>query len=777
MELARYVSAPHLGAAPRHRFASARSPGRLLVLALAAALLALLLSGSAFAEEPPRLPVNDGPTRVVGIDPTGVTGTVSVRGCTPDAADIDLRAIPLTVGAPGFEPVALDPRQTQLRARVHPTTNPHAHGFSIDGLRPGIPYAMSIALSSTSSCPRVFWRSASHGIAVGGSSVDIDGVAVTTTLEVLDPKTQEWVGADELDFADPQAGKRTFRWRSTLPGVVGGQLQISTAKFPTTGAFGACDEPDSGVVYRRQLTANETEVDFDRVLSRESVGESAFRLLEVGAPLYARVLPRTAAGTSCDTDGQGVSGWVVLGKPHAATPALPPLPSERPILTAGLEHVYTPPWLASGGDQGHPTYLERGYRVVKGHTLPTKAACEVGLVPPASLTDPLGCALVTSGKYPGGATLTEANHDWFYLGWVSDVGGGGSVLEDTFVPLVTGPIEAFGVAVTAAAELYEDIKDAVKKLAYETLVALPGIGDVCESYEDACKQAISTGLTIAMTAMGLPPSIPNWQQLKQEGIDYLAAEAGEQIEESSGIPGSAPVAEWALKQLAQEALDELTANRSGAGGAYDWVVAYAGMDPASWVVEVKKFTTDPLPPNVVLKRYTTNLYRGGDLPLPRTFPESGTLRIPMVLQPNLAGIDAPLCRASFYTDPQAQCVAVPGATAPVCQYQTNGDWYAGAPWHDDPGCARHGELVAIYYRDTWVAKKLDVQTCTWLGVATLLKHVEISPSQGDGEWWPLGTSWTTSVSYKDSPLLTMSVNGFVPPKVGATWSGPFFKAC
>jgi len=775
MELAGNLSAPHSGTAALHRSAPARSPGRrLLVLALAAALLGLLVSGSALAEESPRLPVDEGPGRIVGIDPTGVTGTVSVRGCTPDAADIDLRAIPLTVGAPGSEPVALDPRQTQLHARVLPTRNPHAHGFSIDGLRPGIPYALSISVPSTSSCPKVFWRSASHGIAVGGSAVDIEGVAVTTTLEVLDPKTEEWVGADELDFADPQAAKRTLRWRSTLPDVVGGELQISTSKFATAGAFGACDEPGKGVVYRRQLTANETEVDFARVLSRQTVSDSEFRLLQAGAPLYARVVARTAAGPACDTDRQGVSGWVVLGKPHAVA-APPTWPLFGPVFAAGDGHVYTPPWLASGRDHGHPTYLEHGFRVVKAHRLPQAKDCNL---PPygAASRDPLGCALVTTGKYAGGTTLTEANRDWFYLSWVSDSGGGSGFINESLAPLVSATVEAMGLAVTAAAELYEDIKDAVAELAYDIVSTTPIIGDICSSHEDACMKAIRTGMKIGLTAMGLPPSLPNWEQLKQQGIDYLAAEAGEQIEETTEIPGSGAVAEWALKQVAQKALDELTANRGWTATGYDWVVPYEGFDPASWVVEVKKLTTDPLPPGVVLKRYTTDLYRGDDVPLPRRFPENGTLRIPMVLPPNLTGIDAPLCRASFYTDPQANCSPISGATKPICQSQTNADSaHPGTLWHDDPGCSSLAELVAIYYRDAWVANKLDVESCTSLGAATFLKHVEITPSQ-DG-WLSLGTSWTSSVSYEATPLLTMSMIGFVPPKVGATWSGPFFKGC
>jgi hypothetical protein len=288
-------------------------------------------------------------------------------------------------------------------------------------------------------------------------------------------------------------------------------------------------------------------------------------------------------------------------------------------------------------------------------------------------------------------------------------------------------------------------------------------------------KAIRTGMTIGMTAMGLPPSLPNWEQLKQQGIDYLAAEAGEQIEETTEIPGSGAVAEWALKQVAQKALDELTANRGWTATGYDWVGPYEGFDPASWVVEVKKLTTDPLPPGGRLEAVHDGSLprrrRAAPAQVPRerhpAHPDGAPAErhghrrtaLPRVVLHRSAGqLLADLRRDEADLPEPDECTAHPGTL-----------------WHDDPGCSSLAELVAIYYRDAWVANKLDVESCTSLGAATFLKHVEITPSQ-DG-WLSLGTSWTSSVSYEATPLLTMSMIGFVPPKVGATWSGPFFKAC
>lgn len=703
--------------------------------------------------------LEDEPRRGLLPDPTHITGTVDVRGCTPTASDLDVRATPISVGTADSELVPLDPRQTQLRAQIRPTANPHAHVFSIVGVRPALPYRISIFLPPSPICPRVFWRSSSNGLAVGGGpSVDIEGVAVTTRLEVQSAGTGAWVGADELDSTDPAAGTRTFRWSSTVPGIVRGELQVSTRRFPTDGAFGACDEPDGGVVYRQQLPAVQTdggwspvEVDLSRALSRDRVGSTASRLLEIGVPVYVRVVPQTAEGPVCDAAENGVPGWTVLGKVQATPPAQLP-PEQPPVLEPGDHHVYAPPYV-----NRRPTYVERGYRVIEAHTLPLANDCtrpsSSSFTSPA-LTDPLGCALVLYHRGPGGTTLQPGYTFFFAASFGS--GGGSDIISDfgsSLGLLATGVYEVAGLTVTTMAEAYNGVIAGVEQLAYDILVEIPGVGEFCSDHPDECKAAIKTGMTVALTAMGLPPSLPNWDELRQEGIDYLAAELGEQIEAETHIPSE--ITEEALKRLAQAAVDELTADRGGSDPRYDWVVPYNGLEPASWVVEVKQNTTNRLPANLVLVRRKTDLYLGASVPLPREFPDSRRLRIPMVLWPNLAGINAPVCQASFYTDPKAQCFGILAPTAePICRFQSTANF--DGTWQDDPKCSRYGGLVAIYYRDAWAAQKLERADCTVL----------------------IGNSYTNVDGLLlEHPDYSFSVIGLLVPTIGTSWNGSFMRVC
>jgi hypothetical protein len=71
--------------------------------------------------------------------------------------------------------------------------------------------------------------------------------------------TDLWVGGAPLFFTVPAVATRRMRWRSALPDVIGGELQISTSIFPHLGEFGACDEPEGGVVYRQAVSATPGE--------------------------------------------------------------------------------------------------------------------------------------------------------------------------------------------------------------------------------------------------------------------------------------------------------------------------------------------------------------------------------------------------------------------------------------------------------------------------------------------------------------------------------------
>jgi hypothetical protein len=717
--------------------------------------------------------------------PSEITGVIQVRGCKPDASAIDLRAQPVQLRSPRIRNIAIDPRATDVRARVEKTPNPHAFRFLIQGLRPVTPYHLAIFVPSDTGCAKVFWRSRSNGFVVsGGPSVLIEGIAATTRIEVLQPETQSWVGADHLDFTDPSVATRRFRWRTSVPGAVGGELQISTTAFPNSGNFAACDEPPAGVVYRQLLPIAGDDwvaippIPFQRILTPGVLAgaaagtrtdEATYRMLLVGAPAYVRVVPITADGPACATEEQGVPGWVIVAKLPGGGPDIPEPAPAPPILQPGAGHHYRPPYFYTGGDDVlHPTYDEFAYRAINEHTLPTAEMCNWQTnwdaykqgVPVANLpafSDHLACYLVLSGDLPGGQTVHVG--EWFIYQMVFSGGGGSSPL-DVAVSLVTGTLNAAGVAVTTIADLYNSSVAAVKLLAYDALLTLPLVGQFCDQHADDCRQAISIGMTYGMYTMGLPPSVPNWDELKQEGTEYLGREIGQELEARTGIPS--PLTEAALNQLAQAIVAQMSQNRSAgiSDPAYKWLARYYGFTPASWTAVVKKNGSEPLPNVMMLRSTQTPLFLGADVPLPQRFAlpaigeTSRDLQVPIVLRPNLADIPAPHCVSSAKLNPRRQCKPMFLATEPFCEYELAVG--ANGVWETDENCEKLADMVQVYYRDAWVTSKAQAVPCTIVSAVTA---AAIGPL------------------YLPIPGLTMFLGAGVRPLMPLIWSDATANGC
>ena len=340
-------------------------------------------------------------------DPTVITGTLELNGCSVNPASVVVRAVPTRVGGIGRprgvgivglgDTTARDLPAIQLPsrdARFEATEDPHVFRFSITDLQPAQLYRL-LAATPPNPCDHVFWRAASDGLVVPGmSSVRLEGFAARTTVEVRRLRTRQWVGMDNLRFDDPLLASRTFRWRTSLDNVTGGEIQVAIDSFPTQGAFGPCDEPTGGILYRRRIAAApgrwvETAVDFGSLLSRlRTVGVASlpgpiapadYERLEMGHPVYVRVVPLTREGPVCDARTGGVHGWVMLAKLPGRRTAPEPLPLPRP-LAADTGQSYAPPYV--GGDLlGHPTYSELAYAIVKPHTLPSVRQLHARAVP------------------------------------------------------------------------------------------------------------------------------------------------------------------------------------------------------------------------------------------------------------------------------------------------------------------------------------------------------------------------------------------------------------
>ena len=756
---------------------------RLLLLPTFASLLTLSSVLPASAQE-------DDPRVFLGTA-SQIRGAVRVRGCVPDSSAINLRAMPMRVATTREDAVGLDVRAIDVAARITRTDDPHLFSFLIHGLQPATAYLLAINAPTTDACGKWFWRSETKGLAVsGGQPVLIEGIAVTTHLEVQEPSTGAWLGADAVEFTNPAAASRRLRWRSSLAGVVGGELQISTVRFPNRGDFGACDEPDEGIMYRRSVAALDGEwtevepIDLNQVIVRRLVGDGSIaaagrssaglRLLLAGAPLYVRVVPITASGPACDTVQQGVPAWVLLGNAPDNTP-VEPEPSPEPRYEAGAGHRYTPPFLLHWSDyQPHtinPTYGEWGYRVVKPHKLFTSEQCALQYTTsllaqkvPTSLIpayiDPMGCTLVRASSIYSGGLLNVGFRFIIRKNYSVD---NGSQLEQIFGGFVTGAVGVASVIGNVFPDWYNAAVDSLKDVVYDFLLTQPIIGQFCSSHQEECRKGVDTGVTIGMTYVGLPSSLPNWDGLKEEGVDYLAGLVADQLEEETGGLLPSEVTHYVLKSVVNEVIAQASANRGGPSSSTNWYVADVGFSPASWTVTVIKNTQGRELLDVAIRRIETPLFLGADIPLPHRYPPTpfpgittfSSLRVPMVLMPNLKGIPAPHCRSSFYTIPQQTCK--PGSfplLLPFREAQSNTG--PGSPWHT-VDCDSYPDLIAIYYRDAWAAKVAKTP-CTPLFAAMVAT-------------FPNGTNYIVWPKY------SFFVGANVPPMLGGTWDGTYINAC
>lgn len=79
-------------------------------------------------------------------------------------------------------------------------------------------------------------------------------------------------------------------------------------------------------------------------------------------------------------------------------------------------------------------------------------------------------------------------------------------------------ISYFEDAVNWVSEAYESAKNKAAGFVADGLgvIAIPGCDKSC------LKDGLSIGMDVALTSMGVPPSIPNFDELEEQGLDYLA---------------------------------------------------------------------------------------------------------------------------------------------------------------------------------------------------------------------------------------------------------------
>jgi hypothetical protein len=253
--------------------------------------------------------------------------------------------------------------------------------------------------------------------------------------------------------------------------------------------------------------------------------------------------------------------------------------------------------------------------------LPPEHAPSVALVPRPLVPDPVpSVALV---QY-----LPARGYDPEYLCWAIDThgsansakgqrvrtcggsGGGDGLLDiagglgSAFIDGMGGLIELGSPVVDWAASTYNSAKATAVGAVVDALKNTTGCGG-------ACQWAVGAAVDAGMMAMGMPPSLPNFdqlvKQLENQGIDALA-DAAVAAAASQGVTIPKEVAKAAIVKLKNAAA---AATLSGPGGASvryrpDPALAYR---PAAMLFEAKSFEVNRTTPALTLRvtSRTTNI--------------------------------------------------------------------------------------------------------------------------------------------------------------------------
>lgn len=609
-----------------------------------------------------------------------VTGTVAIHGCSVDPRDLMVRARPIEANTEAGRPANPGSARTlvtQAFASRAPGARSGEFAFAIRGLASGLPYRVGVKIvgKSKERCPRLAWDVDRDPMVIGGDlPLAFAGFAVPSELEILGSAEgrdrEAWVGGDAVDFSDPTRATRQLRWRTTVPGATGGELQISLAPFPKIDSrAGPCSEDASTVIKRVRFTVNPgawarpDPVDFNKLIYGDrpddggrvagmssdalihpivgSLDAATITRLELGRPLHLRVVPTDIEGRLiCDPDTAGVPTQVRIARViHELLKS-----SGSPSTRLEIARVY----YSKAEFDTRPWDGETCYRVTQKHVIPSQFGI-FGWTSWELLALGAGKVHYDSGQYypfsiPAGAQFCVCNN-------CSDDDGWFESFTETFGSVVTGLVDAVAKLVNSAAELWEDIQNYAVAAVADGITALP-LGVDCDL---TCRDALKTGLEVGLATMGVPPPLPNFDQLVDQGFDYLAAQAMSQV----GVPG--PISDYlndelsdAGKKFMTQAVANMKQSPYSIAKLPNWLVPDLRFERAFltidlWGPGVANSEAFANAPAMILNN--DDVYVGAFVRLPRKIPNkaSGTpLRFLLALEPNLGGLPSPPAHYDAY---------------------------------------------------------------------------------------------------------------------------------
>jgi len=577
-----------------------------------------------------------------------IFGTFTFNGCTPPRTAVTVRAIRFDVAGPPESSPGGGPR-----AAISATSDPRIFDFRVGGLEIGQVYALRAGVPP-GLCGKLIVQAENSGMAVAGFGIPVrlTGYAIQSRFDVLGTAklgrhVDTWVPAEAVDVSDENGAFRQIRFSTDLPGVIGFEFQVSTRPFPKSERpiTNSCREPSIGLFYRQAFSLQglegeqqgppqrefETTIDFYNLVNGgfETLSPSDRLQLHRGAPLHVRAVPYTPDGPSCDTAEVGINPEILIASITIPTFLDQTFSFDSPLEVDPL--LYWPP-VFDFDNFTHGTWL--CLTVIRKH--PLGAFNPYVNVP----YDPYDNAyFLTYNK-----TTAEIGDKFCFNAAPSNdsdvVNQAVSIVNKEFSTALDG----LAWVVNNASELWDEAEALAVEAAADA-ISDTGLGDCSDS--DLCKEALKAALTYAMASMGVPPSLPNYDQLMNEGVDYIAARAASE----AGIPPE--LAEEVADHAYALAKNEIARSKEKRSfkGFEDWLVPDIGWQFARGKIFLvrtglgaatpEKFTLEP-----------SKLFLGTQFDIPTKWPghEPGTyvthLPVPLTLAPDVSSIGAQFLAAT-----------------------------------------------------------------------------------------------------------------------------------
>ncbi len=441
-----------------------------------------------------------------------------------------------------------------------------------------------------------------------GASLTVPSKERVEATQNASPEFQKWQRELTVDFT--QKGGFAFRASSSNPAAKG--LRWELRSKPWLGGAGVLLDHGTVAIHGALTSWQRFEVAFGAYAPPPVMMPSAASKL-AGKPAATKVsalrnVPRRYELRVFAVDGAGKllgpASWPVriVHGPKARTEQtlfpeglVPPAPKPVKGLHAHIDH-YEPIQFATN---------DAWKRWVV--TSCAAGTSNQGFPYPSTSTSGPPCSVMPIGKSFVWDPTTKSSKD--------PVAAVGEAIVDA--------IEFAADAIDWASEAYADIKKAV-------VSTVAGVIPYCDS---TCKTVLSGALDTGLAALGVPPSLPNFEQLTEMGEDYLVQLVAEEVAAGVG-PLTAELAAAGTRKLIDEVREGIADAQAHGPGGNRWFKP----DPAFQrreayvLLTVRNDDTVAHEGSVLVRAAGT--YESTYVPVPQMKP-GATLKIPVMLAPDL----------------------------------------------------------------------------------------------------------------------------------------------